>query len=115
MMLASIETCQRAGVKLGLGTDLLGQAFHALQGGELSLRGELGPALDVLRSATSINAEILGKSGELGCIRAGAFADLLVLEGDPVRDLTLFRDPGRHIPVIMKGGRFVRNDLPRRH
>ena len=85
-MIAAISTCEQAGVKLGLGTDILDDRFHALQGGELALRGEVSSPLDVLRSATSVNAEILQKSGELGCVAPGAFADLLVLEGDPLAD-----------------------------
>jgi imidazolonepropionase-like amidohydrolase len=106
----AIEVCRRAGVKLGLGTDLLGHAFHPLQGGELELRGRVDRPLDVLRAATSVNAELLQKSGELGQIAPGAHADILVLDGDPLRDLALFRDPAR-IPLVMKGGALIRNAL----
>jgi len=106
----AIEVCRRAGVKVGLGTDLLGHAFHPLQGGELELRGRVERPIDVLRAATSVNAELLQRPGELGCVAPGAHADLLVLDADPLRDLSLFRDPGR-IPVVMKGGAFVRNTL----
>jgi imidazolonepropionase-like amidohydrolase len=108
LMARSIETLSRAGVKLGMGTDLFGEEFHRVQGGELKLRGEISASLDVLRSATSIGAEILQKKGELGCISAGAFADILVLHGDPFADLELFADAERNIPVIMKGGALVR-------
>jgi imidazolonepropionase-like amidohydrolase len=104
----SIENLVRAGVKLGMGTDLFGEEFHGLQGGELKLRGEISPPIDVLRSATSIGAEILQKSGELGCIRSGALADILVLQGNPFADLGLFEDAERSIPMIMKGGNVVR-------
>jgi len=107
----SIEVCSRAGVKLGLGTDLFGHQFHSRQGGEFELRGRSSKNIDVLRSATSINAEILKKSSELGCIRPGAYADLLVMEGDPLKDLSLFKSPEANMPVVMKGGSFVRNSL----
>lgn len=110
-MARSIEVCQRAGVKLGLGTDLLDHAFHPMQGGELALRGRVSPAIEVLRSATSVNAEILQQSGRLGCIKPGALADLLVLEGDPLADLGLFDEPLQNIPIVMKGGSLVRNSL----
>lgn len=106
----SIEVCHRAGVQLGLGTDLLGHAFHPLQGGELELRGRVQKPIEVLRSATSGNAALLQKSGELGQIAPGACADILVLDGNPVDDLALFREPAR-IPVVMKGGIFIRNAL----
>lgn len=110
-MLASIERCRRAGVRLGLGADLLGMNFHPSQGGELELRGDVDRPIDVLRSATSINAEILQQAGQIGCVKPGAYADLLVLEGDPFKDLGLFRHPHKNLPVVMKNGEFVRNQL----
>lgn len=106
----AIEVCRRNGVKLGLGTDLGGHAFHPLQGGELELRGRVEKPIEVLRAATSINAEILQRSEQLGRIAPAAFADLLLLDGNPLEDLGLFRDPA-HIPVVMKAGEFIRNTL----
>jgi imidazolonepropionase-like amidohydrolase len=107
----SLENLIRAGVKLGMGTDLFGEEFHGLQGSELKLRGEISAPIDVLRSATSIGAEILQKSGELGCIRPGALADILILRGNPCADLGLFADAEGNIPMIMKGGEIVRCSL----
>jgi imidazolonepropionase-like amidohydrolase len=82
-----------------------------MQGGELALRAEMSSPLDVLRSATSINAEILRKSGELGCIKPGAYADLLLVNGDPLADLSLFSRPEQSLALIMKGGRVVKHAL----
>lgn len=110
-MATSVDVCARAGVKLGLGTDILGQEFQDLQGAELGLRGEIQAPIDVLRSATSVNAALLQQSGQLGCIAPGALADLLVVEGDPFRDLALFRNARSTIPLVMKDGEFVRNVL----
>jgi imidazolonepropionase-like amidohydrolase len=98
---------QRAGVKMGFGTDLLGPQ-HVRQGIEFSLRREVLPALDILRSATSVNAEILGLAGELGVVRAGAYADLLLIDGNPLRDIGLLAANGAHLDVIMKDGRFIK-------
>ena len=109
--LSSIEACNRAGVKLGLGADLLGHEYHPLQGGELALRGEVCKPIDVLRSATSINAELLQQSGKLGCIKPGAYADLLVLDFDPFKNLDGFKEPEKNIPLVMKGGQLVRSLL----
>lgn len=109
--LSSIEACTKAGVKLGLGTDLLDHQYHPLQGGELHRRREVNSAIDVLRSATSVNAEILQKSGELGCIGPGAYADILVLDFNPFKDMSAFGDAEKNIPIIMKGGQFIRNCL----
>lgn len=110
-MAASIELCARAGVKIGLGSDILGQGFQELQGGELMLRAEIQKPIDVLRSATSVNALLLQRAGELGCIAPGATADILVLEGDPFKSPSLFREPLKNISVVMKGGEFIRNAL----
>lgn len=110
-MLASIERCGQEGVSLGLGTDILGYDFQELQGGELALRGEIQQPIDVLRSATSVNASLLNESGELGCLAPGARADVLVVDGDPLKDLSLFRDPMRRIVLVMKGGEIVRTSL----
>ncbi len=79
--------------------------------GELALRGEVNTPIQVLRSATSINAELLQMDGQLGCIRPGAYADMLALNGDPLKDLGLFREPQINIPLVMKGGVCVRNEL----
>lgn len=110
-MLQSISVCSAAGVKIGLGSDLLGAQFHPLQGGELALRGQVSAPIDVLRSATSVNAEILQKQGELGCITTGALADILLLDFDPFEDLTPFRDSGNSILLLMKGGKIIRSKL----
>lgn len=109
-MAESIKNCVEAGVRLGLGADLLDSRFHPLQGWELSLRGEISAPLDVLRSATSVNAELLQMPGLLGCIKPDAYADLLLIDGDPTRDLTLFRD-ARNLRLIMKAGEIVSDRL----
>ena len=59
-----------------------------------------------------VNASILRREGELGELVPGAFADLLVVDGDPLRDLGLLQHQGRHLAAIMKGGVFSKNLLP---
>ena len=105
--LQSLEHLAAAGTKTGLGTDLFG-ALQDEQSRELLIRSEVDTKVDVLRSATSVNAQLLRMSGELGCIQAGAFADLLVVDGNPLQDLGLLQEQGRHLAYIMKGGRFVK-------
>ena len=51
------------------------------------------------------------RAGELGELVPGAYADLLVVDGDPMKDLKLFQEEGRHLAAIMKGGRFYKNRL----
>jgi imidazolonepropionase-like amidohydrolase len=107
---AELEHCRAAGVKMAYGTDLLG-ALEDEQTGEFRIRGEVMPAIDVIRSATLIGAEVVRQEGRLGTIRPGAFADLLVVDGDPVNDLGLFKDGGVHLSAIVKAGRFHKNAL----
>jgi imidazolonepropionase-like amidohydrolase len=108
--LRSVELACNAGVKIGFGTDLLGQLQND-QCREFLIRAELMKPAEIIHSATIVNAEILQRAGELGELVPGAFADLLVVDGDPLADLNLFQDEGRHLRVIMKGGRFYKNRL----
>ena len=68
------------------------------------------PALDVIRWTTKNAADAIGKGDELGTIAEGKLADLLVIDGDPVADITCLRDPAR-MPAIIRDGVFVRDFL----
>jgi imidazolonepropionase-like amidohydrolase len=68
-------------------------------------------AVEVLRSATHVNAEMMGQTGKLGVIAPGAHADLVLVKGNPLEDLTLLQQQGRHLPLIMKAGILVKNEL----
>jgi imidazolonepropionase-like amidohydrolase len=67
--------------------------------------------LEILRQATSTNAAILQQQGKLGCIAPGAQADLLVVDGDPLRDIEVLCDSGRYLKLIMRNGDIIRNKL----
>ena len=108
--LASLEIAKEAGVPIGLGTDLLGET-HDQQSREFSIRAEVLSPAEILRSATIVNAEILGKTGELGVVAPGALADLLVVDGDPLADLSLLEEQGKHLCTIVKAGQIVVNRL----
>ncbi len=108
--LRSLEICRDAGVKMGFGSDLLGQLQND-HCKEFLIRARILSAPEVIRSATIVNAEILRQTGKLGELVHGAHADLLVVDGDPYRDLSVFLDDGAHIPAIMVGGKFVKNAL----
>lgn len=96
-------------MRLGLGCNLHGDAFLQQQTRELVLRGQVQKPVDALRSATSVNAEIVQMQGRLGQITPGAFADMILLAGDPMTDLALFDDPLRNILLVVKGGRLARD------
>src|SRR3984885_5474632 len=101
----TLEIMKRAGVRMGLGTDLLG-SLHVRQSTEFTLRARVLPAIDVLRSACAVNAELLGEAGKLGCIREGAMADILVVDGNPLEDISVLGSGGDRLSVIMKDGKF---------
>jgi imidazolonepropionase-like amidohydrolase len=67
--------------------------------------------LDTLRWATRHVADLLGMAGELGTISAGALADLVVVRGDPSRDIRLLERPAENIAAVMKDGAFVKDEL----
>ena len=102
----AVEICSAAGVRLGLGTDLLGD-MHVHQLDELRIRGEIQSPFEVLHSATAINAAILQRPGELGCIREGALADFLVVDGNPLEDLALLHSKRDGLHAVYKDGRLV--------
>ncbi|GHC78173.1 metal-dependent hydrolase family protein [Streptomyces flavofungini] len=106
----AIEIALDAGVRVGFGTDLLGES-HPAQGRELLLRARVQSPLDVLRSATAVNADLLGRSGELGAVAPGALADLLLVSGNPLQDLSPLADSGAGIDLVMRGGEVVRSEL----
>jgi len=101
--LRSLEILQQAGVKIGYGTDLLGP-MHQYQSREFVIRAEAMAPFEVIRSATMVNAELLNRSGELGVVAPGARADLIVVDGDPLSDISLLDGQGEHLTVIMKDG-----------
>ncbi|HXN65072.1 MAG TPA: amidohydrolase family protein [Candidatus Acidoferrales bacterium] len=107
--LQSLEICKRAGVQLGFGTDLLG-ILRAEQSREFLIRSQVLSPAEIIRSATVTNARLLNMQSELGEIKPGALADLLVVKGDPLKNLNLLQDQGSHFRTIMKGGRFFRID-----
>ena len=103
--LRSLDICRQAGVPVAYGSDLLGE-LQTDQSREFLLRREVLSNLDIIRSATMIGAQVTRMEGKLGTLRPGAFADLLVLDDDPLTDLAVFQDQGAHIAAIMKAGRF---------
>jgi imidazolonepropionase-like amidohydrolase len=108
--LKSLEICKRHGVPVGFGTDLLGQ-LQVEQSEEFTFRARVVSAIEIIRSATTIGAQILRMEGKLGCLKPGAFADIILVDGNPLKDLTVLQGQGKHLAAIMKGGKFHKNQL----
>ena len=105
--LRSLEILQAAEVKIGYGTDLLGP-MHRHQSREFVIRAEAMAPFDIIRSATTINAELLNRSGEIGVIAPGARADLIAVDGNPLADISLLDGQGEHLTHIMKDSVFYK-------
>lgn len=103
----ALELLARAGVRMGLGTDLLGES-HRLQSEELRIRAQVLGNGAVLQQATLIGAEILGQAGQLGVLKPGALADVLVVDGDPLADIGCLLGQGDRIRAIVKDGQRVK-------
>lgn len=93
-------------MKIGFGTDLLGEA-QVHQSEEFTIRARVEDPIDVIRSATIVNAGLLGLADEVGVVVApGAHADLLIVDGDPLSDMSVLVDADR-IDLVMRGGEMV--------
>lgn len=101
--LEALEIAHRTGVKIGSGSDLLGP-MQNLKGVELELKARVLGPMGALMATTKTNAEILCQEDNLGTVEPGKCADLLVVNGDPLEDITLFQDYQTNLKVIMKDG-----------
>ncbi len=108
--LRAIEMAYRAGVPIAYGTDLLG-GMHVQQLHEFAIRAQVQPAADILRSATLVGARLLRLETQVGTIATGAFADMLVVDGNPLDDIGVLVDAERNLKLVMKAGRVYRDHL----
>jgi len=108
--LTGLDKMRKAGVKVGYGTDLLGVTYTQ-QCREFTLRSEVFTPVELLRQATSNNAELMMMEGRIGCVSPGAYADLIVVDGDPLKDIGLLANDGRSLAAVVKGGEVVRSSL----
>ncbi|PTM41922.1 amidohydrolase family protein [Bosea sp. 124] len=106
----SLTIMRDAGLPIGYGSDLLGQ-LQKYQTLEFELRARVLPMQEVMASATTMAAKLCRMEGEIGALVPGAYADLLVVDGDPLSDPALFQNDGRALRAIMRGGQFFKNEL----
>jgi imidazolonepropionase-like amidohydrolase len=107
--LRGLEIAYRAGLKIGTGTDLLGTMVK-YQPMELELKAEIMTPMESLLSATRTNAELMRMADLTGTVEPGKYADLIVVDGNPLKEIALFQDPARML-MVMKAGRIYRNLL----
>jgi imidazolonepropionase-like amidohydrolase len=105
----SLSIMRDAGLTMAYGSDLLGD-MQRHQSDEFVIRGKIIPPHEVIASATINAARLLNMEGLIGSITPGAYADLIIVDGNPLKDLSLLTQQGLHIPIIIKGGQFVKNE-----
>ncbi|MFJ7724280.1 amidohydrolase family protein, partial [Rhodococcus erythropolis] len=108
-MARALEASRAAGLRIGLGSDLIGP-HQKRRGEELHLRAELESPMHALVSATSVNADILGIGESVGTIRVGMQADMVAWQQDPLRDAKVFADPDMAV-LVVKSGNIVKGDV----
>jgi imidazolonepropionase-like amidohydrolase len=108
--LYALDMAHQAGVKIVYGTDLLGD-LHKYQLSEFAIRSAVQKPLDILRAATVNAADLFNESGETGVIAAGARADLLVVDGNPLETLACLQAPETYLKLIMKSGMIYKHEL----
>ena len=106
--LRSLDIFARAGVRMAYGSDLLGES-QRLQSDEFALRASVLGAAEAIRAATTHAAFLLNMEGRLGTVAAGAIADLLLIDGNPLDSIDLLRGQGESIVLTMKDGRIFKD------
>lgn len=116
----SVRLAKKHGVKIAFGTDLFARTQASrTENAMLPRLGAVFPNAEVLRMATSGNCALFARSGKrdpyraapLGVVREGAWADLLLVRGNPLDDLRVFEDYQRNLLLIMKDGVIHKNIL----
>ena len=101
-------------ITTGFATDLIGGMYPLLTR-ELTERAMYWTPAEVLVQATSESAKVIRMAGKLnrhgnfGEIREGWVADILLINGEPLQDISVLRDPGQNLALIMKGGKIIKN------
>jgi imidazolonepropionase-like amidohydrolase len=103
-----LKIAYKHGVKVVFGTDFIGP-MQPLQATEWSVRAQAGlPHAEVLKHATTNAAELLGEQERLGRIAEGYAADLLILEQNPLEDISVLAAPEKSISTVVSRGKVVR-------
>ena len=101
--LVALEKAHKAGVNLVYGSDLIGQ-LHYAQLEEFTLRAQVQPPADIIRAATTTAAKLVGLEGQIGTLQPDAHADLLVLDGNPLDDISTLTQPQTRLRYVIHGG-----------
>ena len=114
-----MKLAKKYNAKIAIGTDLVGVSSEKYkQAYELTNRLKWFTPFEILNQALVNNAELLSWTGprnpypgKLGVIEEGAYADILLVNGNPLKDLTLFNNPEENLHLIMKDGKIYKNTV----
>jgi len=115
-----IELAKKYKLKIALGSDMfLSKEMYDLHPQEWVARAKLFTSPEIMLQATSIGADLIQMSGErnrykegpLGVIEEGAYADLIIVDGNPLEDITILANPDKNLKLIMKDGKVYKNTL----
>ncbi len=105
---ASVEKAVKAGIKIAYGTDIGGIEWTQPMAQEFPYLTQFGlTPMEAIRAATSRAAELLNEKGELGVVAPGAYADIIAVSGDPVKNMTELAN----VKFVMKGGSVFKNEM----
>ena len=105
----ALELAAKSGINLLFGTDLLGP-MQVHQNKEFTIRKDFQSSIEILRSATTLPASMLGMSGLIGTVSIGAYADLIVMKNNPLEDISFMARPEEFSAIILDGS-FIKNSL----
>jgi imidazolonepropionase-like amidohydrolase len=104
----SFQKAMKAGLKIAFGTDMGGIKWSEPIAQEFGRMVQFGmPPMEAIRSATLRAAELLDMQGEIGVIAPGAYADIIAVPGNPLRDINQLE----HASFVMKGGQVYKNEV----
>ena len=108
--LEALAIAKKLGLKIASGSDLLGP-MQRHKGMELELKARVLGPMGAIVASTKTNAELLKKEKDLGTIEAGKLADLILVQGDPLKDIAILQQYQEKITLIIQGGRVYKNIL----
>lgn len=105
----AVSNAMEAGIKIGSGSDMVGsgQPFKAM---ELELKAKVMGPMKALLASTRENAKLMKMENQIGTVEPGKIADLILVEGNPLNDMSIFQDRS-NLKIILQNGNFVKNTL----
>jgi imidazolonepropionase-like amidohydrolase len=108
--LDALKLAHQQNVNIAFGTDLLG-IMHRRQLEEFTLRSPVIPNDDLIRQATCNAARLFNMEDDIGQVKEGLLADLIVIDGDPLDDISALTTPEKSLKMVMKEGQICINNL----